>query len=428
MQVWKKSQIGAALSASLAVHAQILVDCSGTNPAAYPSISAALPNAGPGSTILVTGACNENVFIQAATSLNLGAWYGQTVTINGNITVDHSPFVYLYGLNVTNPNGNGFDVNSSSVILDTCTSSGNAGNGLNAAFQGDVVVVASGAFDGNGGFGISASGNSWVGLAPFAGLADISNNTGPGIYIDASIVGSASNTNVIDNGFGGSFAGGAGVAMLDGSTMGLSSYEGPNIVQGNAGGGISLGEASRLSVFGPTGGPLNLIQNNGPFGIQAGFGSQVTLSNATVVSDHSGPGLDVYANSQVYVNGSVQILRNGTNSDPRSAGIRVDGNSEAYLRSAEVSQNNGPAILALVNSSIDFTGMTFSNDLGIINCDSSSAMVSDLSPPASTPPSVRCKTLHLLGNHRGGASALKSLDLSEYKTLHAKYKKLATKH
>jgi hypothetical protein len=77
----------------------------------------------------------------------------------------------------------------------------------------------------------------------------------------------------------------------------------------------------------------------------------------------------------------------------------VDGNSEALLRGANISQNNGPAILALVNSSADFAGVTFSGNTGVITCDSSSTMVSDLSVVARTPASgVACATAHSLGN------------------------------
>lgn len=54
----------------------------------------------------------ETVFLQGVHSLNLGAWFGQTATINGWILMDHSSDIYLYGLNVTNsnPGGDGFIV------------------------------------------------------------------------------------------------------------------------------------------------------------------------------------------------------------------------------------------------------------------------------------------------------------------------------
>ena len=417
----------AALLIPMSAAAQILVDCSGANPNAFPSITAALPSAGPGSTILVTGTCNENVFIQGATSLNLGAWFGQTATINGNISIDHSPFVYLYGLNVTNPSGDGIDVGFSEVILDTCTSNGNGGNGLNAIPAGNVVILAAASFDGNGGSGISAGGNSWVGIATWLSPADISNNLGPGFNADASMVGTVGNITVTNNGSPGAFGGGPGILLLDGAIGNLGSYWGVNLIQGNFGGGIAAREGSRMSVFGPTGGTGNTIQNNGPFGVQAAQGAQVTIYEPSVISDHSGPGVDVLANSQAFFFGATQVLRNGTSSDPRTAGVRVDGNSEAYFRGGTVSQNSGPGILALVNSSADFAGMTFSdNSGGIITCDTSAFMVSDFARPALMP-SVHCKTPHALGGGRFNATPPKPFDLSRYLAMEARYKKIATK-
>jgi hypothetical protein len=432
--VWRKTMncrrqlLLLALLFPVAAGAQILVDCSGANKQAFPSISAALPSAGPGSTILITGTCNENVFIQGATLLNIGAWFGQTANVNGNITIDHSPFVYVYGLNVTNPNGDGFDVNFSQAVLDTCTSNGNAGNGVNEFGQSTLVLNATGAYNGNGASGVSV-GNSWLGINPFTGAVDISNNAGPGILLDNSHGGSVGSTTIFNNGSNGGF-GGAGIALVDGSAGGFGTYGGPNTIQGNFGGGLSLSENSRWSFFGPAGGPLNLIQGNGPFGVQAGTGSQVTLYETTVISDHDGPAVDVYANSQAYFFGGNQITRNGTGNDPRSAAVRVDGNSETYIRGGSFTQNYGPALLALVNSSADFTGASFSGNWGgIITCDSSSFEVSDLAPPGLTPPNLHCKTPHALGNRKHikfGPS--KNWDMSSYKAMQAKYKKIATRH
>jgi len=418
----------ALLFLPLAARSQILVDCSGANKQAFPSITAALPSAGPGSTILVTGTCNEDVFITGATSLNLGAWFGQTVTINGNITVDHSPFVYLYGLNVTNPNGDGFNINFSQAIIDTCTSNGNAGSGVSVFGQSTVVLNATGTYNSNGNNGLNVS-SSWLGINAFAAPIDISNNASPGILFNSAQGGSVGNTTVTNNGSNGGF-GGAGIVLLDGSHGGFGSYEGPNTIQGNSGGGISVTEGSRWSFFGPAGGAPNVLQGNGPFGVQAGLGSQVTLFETTQISEHNGPGVDVYANSQVYLFGGNQISRNGTDNDPRSAALRVDGNSEAFIRGGDFSQNYGPAILALVNSSADFTGASFSGNWGgIITCDSSSFEVSDLAPPGISPPNLRCKTPHALGNRKHlKIGPPKSWDMSAYKTMQTRYKKIATRH
>jgi len=130
----------------------LIVDCTGANTSAYPSITAALPNATPGSFILVTGPCTENVSLYGQSGLNLGAYYGQTAILNGSISINNSQNIFLYGLNVTNIGGNGISVsNSRGISLNVCSSNGNAGVGLSVNGMSDVTVGASGAFSHNAG-------------------------------------------------------------------------------------------------------------------------------------------------------------------------------------------------------------------------------------------------------------------------------------
>jgi hypothetical protein len=108
------------------------VDCSGTNPNDFATIDSALAVAGPGSIALVTGTCTENVAINNAWNLNVGAWNGQTANIAGNVSVLGSNSVFHYGLNVSNPAKDAFDINSShAVTLEACTGKGGLSNGLN---------------------------------------------------------------------------------------------------------------------------------------------------------------------------------------------------------------------------------------------------------------------------------------------------------
>ncbi len=176
----------------------------------------------------------------------------------------------------------------------------------------------------------------------------------------------------------------------------------------------------------------NIIRNNGPFGVEAGFGRQVTLAGAQITG-HTGPAVDIYAHSQLYGTsqlqglGTTQILSNGTTGDPLSTAIRVDGNSEALLRGVNISQNNGPAILALVNSSADFSGTTFNGNVGVIACDSTSTMVSDLAILARTPTSgVSCTTAHSLGNRLISLPAPAVPDSTPWKAMHSKYQQGAS--
>jgi len=414
----------------------LIVDCTGATPSAYPSINAALPNATPGSFILVTGPCTENVSLSGVSSLSLGAYYGFTATLNGGITISNSQNVMLYGLNVTNTAGNGISVsNSRGTSINVCTISGNAGIGLSVSGMSDVTVGASGAFDNNGNGGININGNSLVSLVAWAGSVDISNNSGPGVWESAgSLFSTLGPTTITNNVSGVGTNPGYGIEILGGARAQIGSLYGPNTITGNQAGGAFLQENSEISFFSL--GQPNVIQGNGPVGVSVGLGSQVTFYDITgtvnaQISGHTSAGVDIYANSQAYFNGANQVLQNGTVSDPRSAGIRGDGNSQVLMRGGQVTQNNGPGILALVNSSADFTGVTFGGNLQgqIISCDSSAWMVSDLAKPTSPflPAGVACRTPDALGNRVFFNVVPTTPDWSAFKTLFNRYAKLAVK-
>lgn len=397
------------------------VDCS--NPyALYPTINSALQFAGPGSFIAVNGTCNENVFINGAVNLTLGAFFGQTATVNGNLSINHSQNVYLYGLNVTNSFGDGIDVNSShSVVLDSCSSDGNTFNGLTVGQGSDVSIIANGSFSGNGGEGIFVGSNSIVNVSSFGGTTEISNNRSSGVGIDRAVF-EANGIHMAGNGQVAIDSRGAGRTVIF-AFPGVN----PSVIENNPKGAVSLQESSEFSIGTvlPTG--PDVISNNGPFGIEAGFGSQVTLVGVTI-SGHSGPGVDIYGHSQLYGTsqlpglGATQIQNNASAGGPLNAAIRVDGNSEALLRGVTISQNNGPAILALVNSSADFAGNTFNGNAGVITCDSTSSMVSDLGIAARTPAAgVSCTTAHTLGNRAVSTPTPAVPDVSVWKKMHATY-------
>jgi hypothetical protein len=307
--------------------------------------------------------------------------------------------------------------------------------GLSVNGMSDVTVGASGAFDHNGNGGINVNGNSLVALVAWAGPVDISNNSGPGVWESGSSVFSTLGPTTITNNVSGvGTSPGYGIELLGGARAQIGSYFGQNMISGNQAGGAFLQENSEISFFSL--GQPNVIQGNGPVGVSVGLGSQVTFFDISgafnaQITNHTSAGVDVYSNSQAYFNGSNQILQNGTISDPRSAGIRVDGNSQVLLRGGQVAQNNGPGILALVNSSADFTGVTFAGNAGgeIIDCDSSSWMVSDLTRTSSALAAggVACKTPHALGNREVFKSVTPTPDWSAHKARFDKYAKAAIK-
>lgn len=287
----------------------LIVDCTGANLSAYPSINAALPNATPGSFILVAGPCNENVSMNGMSGLNLGAYYGQTATINGSITINNSENIFLYGLNVTNTAGNGISVsNSRAISLNVCSSSGNSGMGLAVNGMSDVTVGASGTFDHNGNGGINVNGDSLVALVAWAGTVDISNNSGPGVWESSgSLFSTLGPTTITNNVSGVGTNPGYGIELLGGARAQVGSLFGPNTISGNQAGGAFLQENSEISFFSL--GQPNVIQGNGPVGVSVGLGSQVTFFDISgafnaQIANHTSAGVDVYSNSQAYFNGA----------------------------------------------------------------------------------------------------------------------------
>jgi hypothetical protein len=409
------------------------VDCSGATPSDYLTISSALANVtGPGANILVMGTCTENVVVNNAFNISIGAWYGSTANIVGSMTVNASEGVFLYGLIVTNSTSNGFTFNSSrAVTLVGCSANSNQSVGLNAGILSDVTVVGPSTFDNNGTGGIYLGSNAVVSINDWQGTTDISNNQGPGVWLSNSLFFTLGTTTISNNlslPIGGTPQPTYGVVSLGASKVQFGTCYGSNTIQGNSGGGFYLQENSELSLWN-CGEPYeNLVLNNGPVGISAGLGSQVTLDDDAQISGHTGSGVELYGNSQLNVNGTNLISNNGAAGNPRSAGIVVDGNSEAYLRGGQITSNRGPGILALVNSSADFTGATFTgNSGGVINCDTSSYMASDLATgPGNPAAGIDCRTPHNLGNRRGGYFAPAIPDSSALKARVAQYKKIAT--
>lgn len=421
------------------VRAQFLVvDCSGANPYAFPTINSALPNAGQGAFIAITGTCNENVVLYGLNNVSLGAFFGQTANLVGQLTVISSHLVYVYGLNITNPGGEGIYIQKSDVTLDTVSSSGNAGNGLQVTQTSDVTINAMGTFNNNQGYGILNDANSITHIVSWAGTTDISNNQNPAVSNGQANFSTLGNTRIANNGTTSNAGVRAAIDMRGGGkaqmgSLGSAFGFGPNVIENNPNGGVSLQENAEISFWAlqqPN--AINIIRNNGPFGIEAGFGSQVTLAGASITG-HTGPGVDIYAHSQFYGTSHIpgltttQIQNNATAGGPLNAAIRVDGSSEALLRGVNVSQNNGPAILALVNSSADFAGSTFSGNTGVIACDSTSFMVSDLAIAARTPAAgVSCITAHSLGNRMVSGPAPAVPDISAWKKMHAAYQQRST--
>ena len=120
---------------------------------------------------------------------------------------------------------------------------------------------------------------------------------------------------------------------------------------------------------------------------------------------------------------------NGSNADTTSAAIRVDGNSEVFLRGGTIVQNNGPAMLVLVNSSADFSAATLTgNTGGILDCDNTAVVVTDLAPGALGSSGATCRRSQFRTNRHVSTPAFAIADSAAQKAAHDKYAKLATVH
>lgn len=276
---------------------QSIIDCIGNmgpyfpNSNVFPSINQYLQIIGPIGTVVVNGGCSESITIVNGDQLNLiGA--GTGAAILGNITINDSPdAVYLRNLTITNAGGDGIDINGSKVTLDSCNVSGNARNGVNIDNASFVRVTGTGIFDDNQASGFNVFGHSYLSFL-LPGPVEIRRNKVSGIVDTQAEVTTRGNTIISDSGSG------PGINLLGGARAQIGAIGAPNVVENNPNGGISVRENSELSLWTCCSSPNNVVTRNGQFGISAGFHSQVTLSGADV-SNNTGPGVDVYAASQV---------------------------------------------------------------------------------------------------------------------------------
>ena len=272
----------------------------------------------------------------------------------------------------------------------------------------------------------------------YAGPISVSNNLGNGIHMQDGVIDALGNMNISNNKANPNnppLAGtGFGISLVGHSRAVVYGVFAPNLISGNQNGGVTVQENSEFAVGGtvllPPGVIFgNVIDGNGPVGITAGLGSQVTILDAVQISNHSDAGVDIFAHSSVFIEGNNKIINNGSGSlttNPTRAGVRVDGNSEAFIRGGSISQNGGPGILALVNSSIDFSGATLTPNLGgPIVCDSSAWMVSDLSGPSNPfGPAQPCKVPNTFRPRARHSSTPQIPDFSQYRADEARYMRL----
>ena len=90
----------------------LVVDCSGSDPNAYTSFSAAMPFVTNSTAIWVRPGtvCNDNIYLNELTYVAIFTDPGSTYTLNGSLNIQNSRSVWIYGMKVTNLSGDGINI------------------------------------------------------------------------------------------------------------------------------------------------------------------------------------------------------------------------------------------------------------------------------------------------------------------------------
>jgi hypothetical protein len=406
------------------------VDCS--NPfAPYPTISSALAaisalaGAGNNSYIYVIPGttCTESAAVNHLTNVAIATDWQKTYYLTGNLKIVGSQSVLIQGMTVTNSSGDGIDVNNSTdVEFDFTSSINNSGMGLNIGNASNVAIGDYGTFSNNGNNGINLGGNSFLNIVAYGGTVDISNNVNFGLNSDRSVVINLGATTINNNQVSSSAIPptGFGINEFGGAKSVMIALFGPIIISSNASGGVSVQESSEISF----GGDLSYapylvnIQGNGPVGIAADYGSQLTLYSGVQVTGHTIAGVSLYGNSQAAIYGATdRIANNGTGTDSHRAGILVEQGSQAFVSNAAIQNNGGPGILGVAHATLDVEAATFSgNGGGAIVCDSSTALQTDL-PHSALGSANACVVSSGAGNHHPNGSSAVNVSLPDWQSM-----------
>lgn len=358
------------LSPAIVRAADYRVDCTGTKSKAYPSISAAL-NAVPLTglnTITVTGTCQEQVSVEYRDRLTIQGPDGGNATItwpSGGpvLRIEASRGVVLERLVVTG-GGDGLVITSSSVSMSKCTIQGNTNNGLSVTKRSDLTIMDS-AVRGNSedgvnveqsdlsvGSGVTIENNQASGVATWASTAKfISWDANKGIIIQG-------------NGFAGVYANDRSVAQ----------FAGQYAIRNNAYGVWMNG----WSVGGVWGNPplVGIVEENWVFGVVA-HDSALGLGPAKVRHNYSG-GVQAYNNATAWFGGA-EIT------DNQGPGILADGLSKLEFDMANTVTNNAGEGIRLTHLSAGDVHQNASSPLNIsgnggaaISCDATSIVYGNL--------------------------------------------------
>lgn len=369
--------------------ADLYVDCRPDNASGsqYTSISAAvadlnaLPATADWDTIHLMSDCTDNLYLTRSRIRitagdecpwngcgNTGARITAQDTSSAVITVDGPHDIQLVHLTLSGGRDglivtSGGSVTVYGVVAEKSVGDPSAGYGngfhvdvgsfLNMGEGGAVNNAGYGIYLGEGSSATFFGNQSWLQGEPLV----ISGNGLAGIRAERTEFVSWAGVTIERNG-------GWGLLLLGahGSFGSIASSQ--SLVRDNPSGGAFLAEGSEASFWGRTS-----FQNNGPYGVYLDSASSAHFDAAggmlpsdgkcVLVEGHTEVGVNVTTNGHVSFNGPHVVRNNGAAGKAWSAGVRVDGGSQAYFGKGfvgvptEVTDNSGPGILVDLGSVLE---------------------------------------------------------------------------
>ena len=353
--------------------ATVVVDCTGSTPGAFTTISSALAtldNGGP-NTIDVSGTCNEALQIQYRDRLTIQGSPSAEVHAPAGIVVNvvHSRGLILRRLTVSG-GGRGVYIRAQSeAALDGVTIE-NSGNGLVVDTQSSLTAGGPNAANAvsihDNGFGVLLDGATFTA----GGNVSIDNNGG-GVNAEASrvtFIGKQSATspggpNSISNNSGdGIFAHGA--TALD--------FRGQNAVSGNAFTAIIGFESSSVDVIGNPG-FTTTIDGNHRSGVGLIFNSSGRVQNAIVTNN--GSATDPLSSGVTSANASSVIVSGTTISGTIGPGMIVNAGGMARIAATAFSGNSAAPIQLATGGILELQdGNSYGGADPVVDCDDSAVL------------------------------------------------------
>jgi len=308
----------------------VTVGCGGLSGFNYPSVTMALNGlrgiSNRNHTITISGTCVERVEVTDFENVSLIGTPGATITNPGGpaVRVEFSKNITLRDLVIHGVIGYPvIRVSDSSVDIRGGTVEG-GGNGVEANPNSRINIYGSTIQD-NEQNGVSASGNSSVGIRPRSGQKVVIQHNGTGVWAtDGSSV-TIWETDVLDNVLCGVKAAG-GHVEFGGNGQTRIANSGNGVVANRGGTVVQLGG-------------FVLVDNNRQVGVTSRLGSSIVLMNAAI--DNNGD-----PNSTL----------------PFTAGVAVEVSATAFFSHVTISNSPVTGLLVRDNASVILTGSTITGN------------------------------------------------------------------